>query len=153
MARPRQPIDLVVAKGKKHLTKAEIEERKKSEIKVEFTDIQAPSYLPKNLTEEFDEIAFMLKTIGIMTELDVDLLARYLLSKQQYLYYTNQITKAITTNKIGDCERWSTLQDKSFKQCRACASDLGLTITSRCKLVVPQAPVEVKTNKFDRFKK
>lgn len=31
MARPRQPIELVVAKGKKHLTKAEIELREKTE--------------------------------------------------------------------------------------------------------------------------
>ena len=153
MARPRQPIDLVVAKGKKHLTKAEIEERKNSEIKVQFTDIKPPSYLPKNLCDEFNEIAYMLKTIGIMTELDVDLLARYLLSKQQYLYYTNQITKAIAINKVAECERWSSLQDKAFKQCRACGSDLGLTITSRCKLVVPQLPKEEKSNKFDRFKK
>jgi hypothetical protein len=33
MARPRQPIELVVSNGKKHLTKSEIEERKKSEVK------------------------------------------------------------------------------------------------------------------------
>lgn len=30
MARPREPIDLVKAKGRKHLTKAEYEQRKKS---------------------------------------------------------------------------------------------------------------------------
>ena len=32
------------------------------------------------------------------------------------------------------------LQDKAFKQCLACAKELGLTITSRCKLVVPPPP-------------
>jgi len=29
-------------------------------------------------------------------------------------------------------------QDKLFKQCRSTAIDLGLTITSRCKLVMPK---------------
>jgi P27 family predicted phage terminase small subunit len=28
-------------------------------------------------------------------------------------------------------------QDKLFKQCRASAMDLGLTISSRCRLVIP----------------
>nr|WP_233099829.1 phage terminase small subunit P27 family [Bacillus velezensis] len=29
-------------------------------------------------------------------------------------------------------------QDKLFKQCRQASSDLGLTISSRCKLVIPK---------------
>lgn len=33
MAGQRQPIELVLAKGSKHLTKKEIEERKSSEVK------------------------------------------------------------------------------------------------------------------------
>lgn len=32
------------------------------------------------------------------------------------------------------------LQDKAHKQCLACAKELGLTITSRAKLVIPQPP-------------
>ena len=44
-----------------------------------------------------------------------------------------------------------TLQDKSFKQCRACANDLGLTITSRCKLILPKTPENPKENKFAKF--
>lgn len=30
------------------------------------------------------------------------------------------------------------MQNKYYSQCRECAGDLGLTITSRCRLVVPQ---------------
>lgn len=30
------------------------------------------------------------------------------------------------------------LQDKAHKQCLSCAKELGLTITSRCKIVIPQ---------------
>ena len=77
MAGQKQPIDLVMAKGKKHLTKEEINTRKSQEISVPFVDIQAPSYLPKKLQEEFDEIAAKLKSLNIMTELDEDCLARF----------------------------------------------------------------------------
>ena len=45
------------------------------------------------------------------------------------------------------------LQDKYFAQCEATARALGLNITSRCKLVIPQEPPVPKSNKFDRFKK
>ena len=30
-------------------------------------------------------------------------------------------------------------QDRAFKQAHACAGVLGLTVTSRCKLVVPRS--------------
>ena len=32
------------------------------------------------------------------------------------------------------------LQDKAFKQCLACAKEMGLTVSGRCKLVVPTPP-------------
>ena len=35
-------------------------------------------------------------------------------------------------------------QDKLFKQCRQTATDLGLTITSRCKIVLPKTKEEKK---------
>ena len=41
MAGQRQPIELVIAKGKKHLTKAEIEERRKHFVPVE-KDVKSP---------------------------------------------------------------------------------------------------------------
>ena len=56
MARPRQPIELVEAKGKKHLTKAEIELRRKTELKVDLKDVSIPEYLPKKLKEELEKL-------------------------------------------------------------------------------------------------
>lgn len=152
--RNRQPVDLIVAKGKKHLTKAEIEARKALEIKVDFKDVKAPDYLPESLHKEFDEIAGKLLAIGVMTELDEDALARYLLSKQTYLQYTSLLTKALKSNRIGDADKLTTMQDKAFKQCRASASDLGLTIASRCRLVLPEGNTPPpKENKFMKFQK
>ena len=151
MARPRQPIELVVAKGKKHLTKNEIELRKKSELKVDLKNISIPKYLPLKLKDEFTEIASKLLDIGVMTELDEDCLARYLLSKQSYLQYTSMLNQATKKNKISEMEKLMTMQDKAFKQCRASANDLGLTIASRCKLVMPEPKEQPKENKFSKF--
>ena len=105
----------------------------------------------KNLIDEFNDIANKLLHIGIMTELDEDCLARYLLSKQSYLQYTSLLNKATKKNNITEMEKLMTMQDKAFKQTRAAASDLGLTIASRCKLVMPKAEEAPKVNKFSKF--
>ena len=149
--RPRQPIEVVVAKGKKHLTKAEIEARQKTELKVDLKNVEVPDYLPPKLKEEFEEIAKQLLDIGIMTELDEDCLARYLLAKQSYLQYTSMLTKATKANKITEMEKLMSMQDRAFRQCRATANDLGLTIASRCRLAMPQQNELPKENKFMKF--
>ena len=152
--RPRQPIALVQAKGAKHLTKAEIARREAEELSVPTPAVvHPPEYIadaPK-LVEEFNDIAEKLLALKILTELDADSLARYLLAKQNYLHYTSLLNSAIRKNKVAEMAAIQTMQDKAFKQVRAAASDLGLTISSRCRLVVPQAPTTPKGNKFSRF--
>lgn len=149
MARPREPIDLLIAKGKKHLTKAEIEERRAQEIDVPFTDIEPPNFLPKSFHKEFYEISDKLKAIGIMTELDTVCLAQYLIAKQNYISYTAMLLKVIKRNSdpdkkyldeddVAENTRIQALQDRALRQCQSCARDLGLTITSRARLAVPQ---------------
>lgn len=151
MARPREPIDLIKAKGKKHLTEAEYEERKAQEIEVPFTDIEPPSFLPKTFHNEFYEISEKLVAIGIMTELDTVSLAQYLIAKQNYISYTAMLLKIIKRNSdpnkkyldeddVTENTKIQALQDRALRQCQSCARDLGLTITSRCKIVVPQPP-------------
>ncbi|MED4206584.1 phage terminase small subunit P27 family [Neobacillus mesonae] len=149
MARPRQPVELLAYKGKKHLTKAEIAERKATEVKAAAEKVKAPAYLPKDLKREFKKIADELLAIGIMTNLDVDALARFLIAKKLYL----DITKKLLENPeliIADKDL-VTSQDKLFKQSRAAASDLGLTISSRCKLVIPKKEEDKPVSKFAKF--
>lgn len=153
MAGQKQPIDLVIVKGKKHLTKEEIKNRKSQEINVPFVDIQAPSYLNTTLKKEFDKLAAKLKFLNIMTELDEDCLARYLLSKNNYLKITRKLNAIISKKnaKVSEIDSLISIQDKLFKQCRSAAADLGLSISSRCKLIVPENPTPPKKNKFDKF--
>ena len=137
MARPREPIDLIKAKGKKHLTKNEYETRKEQEGSVPFTDIKPPTYLTAAQKKKFKEIAEKLVAVGIMSELDVDCLAMYVMSHELYLSYTKIMMELTKDADIDGLKDIQIMQDKAFRQAQTSARDLGLTITSRCKLVLP----------------
>ena len=135
--------------------------------------IPPPEYLTAKQKKEFEYYSEMLLALNIFTELDVDVLAQYIIAKTLYLDYSAQIKKVNAKESIvhkwsaideiaEDCEGAEelkkllekilrrqrgddvtvlmNLQDKAFKQCLACAKELGLTITSRLKLVIPQPP-------------
>ena len=154
MARPRQPIELVVAKGKKNLTKAEIQERLDSEVKPVDDNITAPDFLTQKQKRDFYKIAEQLQKLKIMGETDVDALGRYIVAND---FYVNAIRKMRSKEVKNDpvlFGSWAKIQERYFKQCRACANDLGLTISSRCRLVVPATKEPPKKeNKFSKFEK
>lgn len=151
MARRKEPIDLLLAKGKKHVTKEEIKERRESEIKAPTENIIAPEYLTEELKQEFNKIANILNDIGIISDLDVTALGRFLVAEHQYEQVTLKMLKMKNiTDKYID---YANLQDKFFKQARAAAGDLGLTITSRCKLVLPKNKENEKKKQEDPFDK
>lgn len=138
MGRHPEPAALIAAKGKSHFGAKEMEEREARELKVPFTDVHAPEYLSAKQKEKFDGIAEKLLALEIMTELDIDCLARYVLAHDVYLAYTAQVTKQIKAGDIKALKEMQNLQDKAFRQAQSAARDLGLTITSRCRIVVPQ---------------
>ena len=142
MGRPKKPIGLHLAEGNpSHLTKAEIEERLEGELDVPFLDVAPPEYLTgKKQIEKFNYIADMLLRLEIFTELDVDCLARYIMSEQLYLQYTNLLIGLIKSKDFEQMGKIQSLQDRAFRQCDTCARRLGLTITDRARLVVPQPP-------------
>lgn len=132
----KKSIQALKAAGKKHLTKAEIEKREAEEIKAPSDGIEAPSYLSAALKKEFNKYAEQLKRVDLISNLDIDTLARFVQVQKIYLDVTKELMKEDVTSPL-----FSELikhQDKLFKQARACASDLGLTMSSRVKLVIPQ---------------
>lgn len=153
MAGQRQPIELVLAKGSKHLTKAEIQERQDREVKPITDNIIAPDYLTKKQKDEFYRIAEQLKKLKIMGETDVDALGRYITANDFYIHAVKKMRSKDVKNDPFALEQWSKFQEKYFKQCRASANDLGLSISSRCKLVVPERSEPQKENKFKKFEK
>ena len=143
MAGTRQPTDLVVENGRKHLTKAEIEARRAAEVKAptpQSKRVKPPAYLPKSLHKKFRSLAKQLIEIGILAEIDYDCLARYLLAEQAYLAVTDQVGRVIANQAISLLDDLSKTQTRYFNQCSRAAADLGLTISSRCRLVVPKPP-------------
>ena len=155
MSGQKQPVELVIAKGRKNLTKAEIEARRNSEVKPIVENITAPAYLTPTQKKEFDRIAGQLIKLKILGETDTDALGRYITSKDMYEDAVKQMRRPAVKNDPFVFEKWIKIQDKLFKQCRASANDLGLSISSRCKLVVPEAKSDTpkKENKFAKFEK
>lgn len=154
MAGQRQPIELVIANGKKNLTKAEIKERLDSEVKPIAENIVAPDYLTKKQQTEFYKIAEQLQKLKIMGETDIDALARYIISRDIYIKVSKQIRRSEVINNPIALDKYLKNQDRMFKQCRSSANDLGLSISSRCKLVVPATKEPPKKeNKFAQFEK
>jgi P27 family predicted phage terminase small subunit len=167
MAGPRQPINLVLAKGKAHLTKEQIEERQRSELRPNTEGIEAPTFLTAKQRKEFNRISGQLERLGIMGETDCDTLARYVVAQDLYAQAVKELRKLAKDRpeNDGDPESYYALldiyykaldnvqrqQDKYFKQAQTAAAALGLTISSRCKLVAPAAAEEPKQNKFKKF--
>ena len=150
--RNKEPIALVLAKGKKHLTKAEIERRQSEELDVPTDAIEAPSYLTKAQREEFDKIAKILIDLEIMTNLDCDALAAYIIARDGWVNAGKQLRKTGVKKKAQLMKQWTLIESRYRKDMRTAAVDLGLTITSRGKIVAPMkeqsAPPE---NKFAKF--
>ena len=138
--RPKKPAALLEAEGKSHLSKSELQDRKESELKVPFTDVTPPSYLSKAQKKKFKDIADKLLAIGIMTELDVDCLAMYVLAFDLYVSYTETLADMIETNDLEEMKSVQNLQDKAFRQAHTAARSLCLTITDRCRVTVPPPP-------------
>lgn len=174
MAGQRQPVELLIAKGKKHLTKAEIEERQRTELKAAADKVTAPAYLTPEQKKTFKKIVKELRALDIVANLDVDALARLVIAQSKYIAVTEELNRLPLMIEVerdtgrkdesgepiierveivnGQVERLAIMQDRFFKQCRQGAADFGMTVSSRCKLVVPSANEQKKENKFvERF--
>lgn len=162
MARPREPIDLIAAKGRKHLTNAEYEKRKNTEVAAPVDNIKPPAFLSKKEKEKFEALTKQLTKIKIMTNLDCDVLARYVKAEEEYIKITKQLQKIkFTIDKKSTvpeeeqlAEQYakynflSKIQTRTMKACNENARELGLTIASRCRLVIPKGEEEKPVNKF-----
>lgn len=164
MARPREPVNLIIAKGKKHLTKAEIEARQNEEITPCTDDLTPPAYLTAAEKRRFEKLANQLVKIKIMGETDVETLARYISAQTLYEKATKDLRDLQKQRPkdadASDLVTWANLldtldkrQDRYFKQATASARELGLTISSRCKLVTPATTEAPPENKFSKFRK
>lgn len=142
MPGPRVPTDVLKANGRKHLSKAEEAARRAGEVKVEPPQTaKPPKWLPEGLKKDFRAIGKKLIEAGLYTNLDADTLGRYLVAHHQWLIATQETERHLAAQykDVEAVDEWSRVQERYFKQCRNCANDMGLTVTSRCRLVIPES--------------
>jgi len=108
-----------------------------------------PEYLTKKQAEEFLTLADELKRCEIMTNLDCDALARFVVARSDYAAYVKLVRsiKKDVDNLLA-LEKADKLKRGAFADCNTAAKELGMTISSRCKLVVPKKEESKPINKF-----
>lgn len=137
------PVEVKKNRGKSHMTLVEYESRQEQEPKVdEIKRLRAPDYLPEYLRREFNALGQELIKAKLLTKLDADILARYLMSRDSWAAAHIKARDALDMDDPAESGAWARIAKTYFDQCHVCASSMGLTISSRCRLVVPQAPKE-----------
>lgn len=160
--RNRQPIDLIAAKGRKHLTKAEYEERKKNEIEVPDDNIQAPSFLSKKEKIIFEDLSKTLVDAGVMKNTDCNALGMYIKACTNYEKAIKKLDSIkLSANKkidvpVDDQEnlnwyRWNKQHKiviRCEKEVKQLGTPFGMDPLSRCKIQIPKTEPEKPVNKF-----
>ncbi len=142
----QKPLELMTS----HLTKAEIEERKNSELQTEKLKKvpKVPNYLSESQKKIFKKVCKQLIEVQLLTILDVDTVARYSVALDLYTQITEKINnnpELLLDNKVMNT------QVKLYKQCNELSNLLCLNIISRNKVVVNN--IEKEENKFLKFVK
>ena len=137
------PQNVLEMRGKSHQTKAEKQARRESEPKVDAPrQVRAPVWLPEYLRDEYVRLGKKLCKVGLLTRLDFDVLARYIMSRDAWVAAHTKLRGALDASNGQDAALWTRLAKTYFEQCHQCATAMGLTISSRCKLVVPKPPAQ-----------
>lgn len=156
MSGVRRPMDVNLACGSKHWTQAEIEARRRGEVKVSRpARLACPKWLGKEAAKLFRVYARQLLENLPVSSLDAGTLARMCdaewsyaeasRQKDTYLLAAAGLVKqsgpGSASEELATCQEqiayWTKQMAAYEKIARGCANDLGCTITSRCRLVVP----------------
>ena len=160
MSGGRRPMDVNLAVGSKHWTKAEIEERKRSAAEVPKAEkLTCPRYLNAQAAKLFRKYAKELCASGLpVSRLDTLSLARMCDAESTYAQAAKLRDRVLAdmdrllsgeaaltmdaetrlAELQGDLVTWVKLLGSCEKVARGAANDLGCTVSSRCRLVVPK---------------
>ena len=102
-------------KGKKHLTKAEIEARKNAEVVAPNDKVKPPAYLTPEQKKKFRKLSKELLAIKLIANVDCDALARLLIAQDQYIEITDKIreTPLMVDVRSMRCERIRTQENRN----------------------------------------
>lgn len=150
MAKIKESIEVIQAKGKKHLTKEEIKNRKASEI-IAPSDKLVPSIrFPEQLLDRLNYYIDELNKIGVISNLDIGALERYCILENDFYIISEDVAKTPKAN-FKYKEKKKDLLDTN-KAMITLENNLGLNMISRIKLVAPKKE-EKPINKFGKYAK
>lgn len=155
MPGPRQKLSVLEGNGRKHLSKKEKNQRQAQEVNLpKPKTLRVPKWLPECCRKDFRALAKELLAADMgLAQLDADTLGRYVAAQANYTK-TLAIVHAALADQDGDALKEATkVLDTYFKEARACANDLGMTITSRCRLVLPEGAKPKEENPFEAMMK
>lgn len=145
MARPRKPTKLRTG----NMTKEEKRKRQKQEEKLRLSNgdlFTVPDFLDNDAKREFKRVVKGLDELEVADNLDFAILAIYADAFSQYIKMTKAINKhgAVTdyTNAAGVTNKtmsaYVQVQQKYIDTIMKCSSKLGLAVSDRLKLIVPE---------------
>lgn len=150
MPGPRQKLSVLEANGRKHLSKAEKAQRVAGEVELpKPAKMRVPKWLPEYLKADFRALAKELLEADVgAAQLDRDTVGRYIVAQHQFTAACRMVQDALDQQDPDLVNKWTKAQKSYFEQARACANDMGMTITSRCRLVLPKQPEKPEENPF-----
>ena len=144
--RKKVPVAIIEARGKSNpASREERERRRDAELHLAegMHECPPPAFIAgdEDRTERFLDLAAMLTRImpDNFGAPDADCLGRYVVAQSQFEAFTERIDAAMASKDpdFKDMRRLQLMQSDAFMRATKTASELGLTVTSRCKLVVP----------------
>lgn len=150
MPGPRQRLSVLEANGRKHLSKAEKVQRAAGEVDLpKPAKMRVPKWLPEYLKADFRALAKELLAADMgVAQLDRDTVGRYIVAQHQFTAACRLVQDALDQQDPDLVGKWTKAQKTYFEQARACANDMGMTITSRCRLVLPERSNKEEENPF-----
>lgn len=129
MARPNMSLSVT----SKHLTKAEIAERKEQEqrLKGASDDIRPSHYLTEKQVEMFHNLVAELEASGILTNVDSDSLSQYVFALDQLETCNDMINR--NPQNLFDKDMIKA-RAQLVKECQAYATQFNLTPQARAKM-------------------
>jgi phage terminase small subunit len=117
LGRNAQPIDILKARGKKHLTKQEIQDRKASEIKLGEQKMVCPAYVKNDVVayQKWKEIIKIYKDFEFVTSGDSGILARYCKTYSEYQDLVQHRQRIINFDSL-DYDALEILEEQSSEE-------------------------------------
>lgn len=152
MARPRKVVSLRT--GQMSKTEKAARAAGEKQIKVKTDAMKPPEWLSDEAALTFERIVNEFDPLGMLDNLDVDILAVYADSLATYRKASIQLAlhgeTYETKNGFATVSPWVTVRQKAYQQIASCSTKLGIALTDRLKLIAP-VKEEKSANKYIKF--